>query len=64
MWRCVGLVRTDVSEERVACIVWVEKIRWLRKALAVANRLMLTANPFFFSHGYVYTNLRYVGRAK
>jgi hypothetical protein len=38
-WHRVGLVRTDVSEESVAPIFRVEKIRKRRKALAVANRL-------------------------
>jgi hypothetical protein len=35
MWRRVGLVRTDVSEERVASIFKVEKGRGRRKMLAV-----------------------------
>jgi hypothetical protein len=35
MWRRVGLVRTDVSEERVASVFRVEKIREQRNALAV-----------------------------
>jgi hypothetical protein len=35
MWGRVGLVRTDVSEERVASILMVKKIRERRKVLAV-----------------------------
>jgi hypothetical protein len=34
-WCRVGLVRTDVSEERITSIVRIEKIRERRKALAV-----------------------------
>jgi hypothetical protein len=33
MWLCVGLARTDVSEERVASIFKVEKIREREKCL-------------------------------
>jgi hypothetical protein len=46
----VALVRTDVSEERVACIIRVERIDELRTTLAVTlytrsvRRLLVTAN--------------------
>jgi hypothetical protein len=35
MWRRVDLIKTDVSEESVASIFRIEKIRELRKVLAV-----------------------------
>jgi hypothetical protein len=37
MWRRVGLVRTDVSEKRVASIFRVQRIRYIRTTLAVAG---------------------------
>jgi hypothetical protein len=36
MWRCVGLVRTDVSDE-LSCIFRVERISALGTTLAVDN---------------------------
>jgi hypothetical protein len=40
MWRCVGLVRTDFSEERVASIFRAEKIPLPKKQFQpFANRL-------------------------
>jgi hypothetical protein len=45
MWRCVGLVRTDVSRERVVSIFRAEKREW-RKALAV-SQLLFFARGFF-----------------
>jgi hypothetical protein len=35
MWGRVGLTRTDVSEQRVASIFMIEKIRERRRVLAV-----------------------------
>jgi hypothetical protein len=49
-WRCVNLVRTDVSEERIASVIKVERIRELGTSLAVTSNwttlLLLTTNVF------------------
>jgi hypothetical protein len=37
MWRCVGLVRTYVSEIRIASILGVERISELGTTLAVTS---------------------------
>jgi hypothetical protein len=37
MWRSVSLIRSGVSEERVASIFMAEKIRQRKKALAVGE---------------------------
>jgi hypothetical protein len=39
MWRRVGLVRVDGPEERVAFILWAERIIELGTALAVTSKL-------------------------
>jgi hypothetical protein len=41
MWRHVGLVRKDVSEERVASIFKLENIRERRKELAVGKEAVV-----------------------
>jgi hypothetical protein len=35
LWRCVPIVRTRVSEERIASIIWVERINDLGTTLTV-----------------------------
>jgi hypothetical protein len=46
MWRRVALVRTDVSEERIASIIGVERIGELGTTLAVtSNWSTLQINP-------------------
>jgi hypothetical protein len=47
MWRRVGLVGTDVSEERVTSIFRVEKTRERRKALAVGWLVSQLLTLFF-----------------
>jgi hypothetical protein len=42
MWRRVGLVRTDVSDECAAFIFTVERIREIGTILAVTISLLLT----------------------
>jgi hypothetical protein len=37
MWRRVALVRTDISEERIASIIRVKKLSELGKTLTVAS---------------------------
>jgi hypothetical protein len=39
LWRRVALVRTDVSEERVASIFRVDRISELETAFAITSRL-------------------------
>jgi hypothetical protein len=38
MWRCVALVRTDVSEERIDSIIRVERMCELGTTLAVTGK--------------------------
>jgi hypothetical protein len=64
LWRRVGHVRTDVSEERIASIFRVETIRERREALAVSYQTI--ANVFLHSRIFLPedagdTFLRYVG---
>jgi hypothetical protein len=49
MWCPVGLVRTDVSEESVASIIRVEKIREWRKASSICYG---TVYCILYSHRY------------
>jgi hypothetical protein len=44
MWRCVGLVKTDISEERVASIFKVEETLFL---LYVNSSLKMETTPSF-----------------
>jgi hypothetical protein len=37
MWRRVALVRTDVSEERIASIIWVKRISELGTLDVISN---------------------------
>jgi hypothetical protein len=42
--RCVALVRADVSEERIACIIRVEIISEHKVLLCSVLQLLVTAN--------------------
>jgi hypothetical protein len=44
MWRHVCLIRTDISEERVASIFRVERIREVGTTLAVSSRLAIPSS--------------------
>jgi hypothetical protein len=46
LWRRVGFVRADASEESVACIVRVERIRDLVTTLVVCRRIALCPTDF------------------
>jgi hypothetical protein len=51
MWSRVDLVKTDVSEERITLIFWVETIGQLEMTLAVNVKLLtLFPVPWFFFH--------------
>jgi hypothetical protein len=42
MWRCVALIRTELSEERIVCLIRVKRIGGLGTTLAVtSNRSLL-----------------------
>jgi hypothetical protein len=48
LWRRVALVRTDVSEERIASIIRVERISELRTALAETSNWSTLGRKYFF----------------
>jgi hypothetical protein len=69
-WRCVDLVRTDVSEERIASIFKVEKSVSKEPAWASGTRLQTTCSCWLLAVRYFYpevggdTFLRNVGSHK
>jgi hypothetical protein len=63
MLRCVTLVRTDVSEERIASIIKVTRIGELRTTLLTLLKLFL-AHRFFHLHDGGDTFLPKVGSYK
>jgi hypothetical protein len=67
MWRCVDLVRTDVSDERIASTLRVEKTR---KRNQQRLQIAATCSRWFLARGFFYledgsdTFLRKVGSHK